>query len=394
MIGLRIVLMLLTMAAISTFGTTALKSHSVPDSAMLPEMEFTIGRTGGNCHNCIWIASQGEITADTPERFLAFLGSHEYAQKYKYDIRLHSTGGDLRGALRLGILFRELGFDTQVDRTVRLHKPPECGGDGPPCDLTLAEPGECLGACVYALAGGVERRVSDEDRIGLRPLSVEWKSAVVDAENESSFAALLGYLRRMGISAEIADIARGTMPNKVSILDSNTLRRTGIVNIYWRVADWRIEPRSGGAIAVSDVAYGPNFAATATVFCRTDQEQRVLLTISLDVSSYAKVNPGSLPISGIYVVPKGNEEMIYSDSTDRWRWRFDEPQAQNGTFAITIDITEELKEFIASDGFHVVLDAAMSFHRFYPDIVTLTGMYFPIPRGSIPTLQLAQRNCV
>ena len=71
----------------------------------------------------------------------------------------------------------------------------------------------------------------------------------------------------------------------------------------------------------------------------------------------------------------------------------DDQQAQNGILAITIDITEELKEFIASDGFRVALDAGMVFHRYFNN-VTWTGMDFPIPRTAVPTLQLALRNCV
>lgn len=206
----------------------------------------------------------------------------------------------------------------------------------------------------------------------------------------------MAYLRQMGVSPEVMDIAGSTAPGKISILDAETMRRTGIANLYWRTKGWKIEPRKKGAAAISEVAYGPSFTASAEVYCKAGQEQRANLTIAVDLAPYLKWLSGPPYVSGIDVIPIGNTgpTIGYHRPTSEKRFPIERSPIRGGIIYLTVDITNELPTLVAAKGFSVKLRAGMVFHRFFSDVVTLTGIHFPISASAASKVALTLRNCI
>jgi hypothetical protein len=80
-------------------------------------MQFTLAHTdmGASGHCCMWIAAEGEITMQTPDDFKAFLKTN--SGYWGPTVRLNSPGGSLLAGIKLGEMFREGGFSTEVGAT-------------------------------------------------------------------------------------------------------------------------------------------------------------------------------------------------------------------------------------------------------------------------------------
>lgn len=134
--------------------------------------------------NVCFIQATGEIDADTPNRFRAFLAGLdiEPGALRGREILLSSRGGDVDGAMALGRLIRETGLTTQIgqrrgprricrpspayDRLIVIAGQQREAGlreslMARPCiDVQESvEIASCLSACVFAFMGGDERTV-------------------------------------------------------------------------------------------------------------------------------------------------------------------------------------------------------------------------------------------
>ena len=110
--------------------------------------------------NSTWISADGEITADTPAAFEAFL---ENALIFKRQaIVINSPGGSVVAGLKLGAIIRKRDFLTTVARTLKTGRSVMDGH----ISISKLAPGECASSCVFAFAGGIERYVADGSRVG------------------------------------------------------------------------------------------------------------------------------------------------------------------------------------------------------------------------------------
>lgn len=142
-----------------------------------PPMQVTIVRAAGaacgtSCPE--WIAAQGRIDKDTPQRFrrvLAQLGHR------KLPILIDSPGGSVDEALAIGRLIRARGLDIAVTRT-DLHT---CQPGETACQrlvaggIRLGQPqpaqSKCASSCAFILAGGVNRHVGDGAVVGVHQVT-------------------------------------------------------------------------------------------------------------------------------------------------------------------------------------------------------------------------------
>ncbi|WP_139283855.1 hypothetical protein [Sulfitobacter pontiacus] len=97
------------------------------------------------------IVISGEITAETPSRFVAWLNRE---QPDGYIILLDGDGADPRAGMALGQIIRDHGFETEVGRVEY--------SDG------KIAPGRCFDACALAFLGGQARRFSDQAFLGFQ----------------------------------------------------------------------------------------------------------------------------------------------------------------------------------------------------------------------------------
>lgn len=158
-------------AAIAPIGPETVQQDNVAD------MRFVLVR--GKSFLCDpdcpeWIAAEGRITAETPQKLRELLGT---LGDRRLPVVINSPGGDLSGALAAGRLIRESKLDVAVARTEFMECEPEKPGctaqDGVYVGLTNDALGECDAACPIMLAGGVRRLVGPHARLRLRSLELD-----------------------------------------------------------------------------------------------------------------------------------------------------------------------------------------------------------------------------
>lgn len=115
-----------------------------------------------------WIAAQGAITPQTPQKLsqlLATLGNR------RLPVVVSSRGGDLSGALAAGRIIHENKLDVAVARTDFVGCDPaewNClAKDGAYAGLSVDGEGDCDSACALMLAGGARRLVGSQARLSL-----------------------------------------------------------------------------------------------------------------------------------------------------------------------------------------------------------------------------------
>lgn len=185
------------------------------------------------CH--FWVQASGEITASTPKDFLAYLER----SKYPYStIRFNSLGGDLRNAIRLGLILREKGFDTEAEI--------------------------CASACLYAFLGGANRTaIGKSPQLGIHRF---YREKAVLKPNERQFtgedldltqrlmAGLLLYTQQMGVDLRLISLSAEAGPNEMRWLAPEEADSLKVTYIAGKWLPWKIEvpQNSKGLVAISE----------------------------------------------------------------------------------------------------------------------------------------------
>lgn len=157
-------------------------------------------------------------------RFLAAKHVYPYGLPPKPTVCFDSNGGELLGAVNLGNKIREFGFDTCVEPNYRHFRP------NTPLQRKELAPKDavCASACIFALAGGVNREVRRGARVGVHQ-GANWK--VGETATQLSITALAGYLELMGVKGKLLDIASAYPPNQIYWLSTKEIRQLGLHNI-------------------------------------------------------------------------------------------------------------------------------------------------------------------
>ena len=143
-------------------------------------------------------------------------------------VLLNSTDGDLNSGIRLGQVLRQKYFNTRVGRTQLNRK-------------TLNEiDGQCYSACVLAFAGGVNRRIDPNDKIGIYALRSSTKT-VNENEMKAAVNNLEMYFEQMGVDRRFVNQMlqiKGSTVSLVSLSNAKLLNLdngTRIVTYPWRM---------------------------------------------------------------------------------------------------------------------------------------------------------------
>jgi hypothetical protein len=179
---------------------------------------------GSGCSEVI--SAEGEITNDTPRKFLEFVAQNLDNSQMRSVVFLHSPGGGVAASMKLGELFRKTGVLAVVARV----RPPATQGGA-----TVAVPGaRCFSACVYALMGARKRVVPPTSLVGIhRMFFYEYGRDPNTGENSthrtfgtSAFVNQLAhYANAMGVSRDLIYSAEKIDPDNIHILTSAELRR-------------------------------------------------------------------------------------------------------------------------------------------------------------------------
>ncbi len=229
-----------------------------------------------------WISAEGEITADTPTAFVTFLQDALIFPRQV--IVINSPGGSVVASMRLGKIIRERQFLTAVARTVRSDKSIMEGH----VSISSMVPGECASACVFALAGGVERSVADGSRVGANQISIDPNLA-------------FSYFTEMGVDPIIATMIASKTPGEIKWLSDNDLASTKIVYDPKVFGDWAVEPSKAGLVAFTKSVDGRR---QLTLFCSAS---RMKFQLTASGGAYATDfvtsigDPDEIEIAGIRI---------------------------------------------------------------------------------------------
>lgn len=193
-----------------------------------PDMRFRLMPYGSQsecARNCpLVIVADGEIRADTPARFRAFVESHRQNPRFHSVVILNSPGGVVEASMMLGRMFRA----TNVLAIVAKPAGRAQGG------MRLAG-GRCYSACAYALMGAAKRVVPPQSSVGIHRMHLDPRGAVAGVPARRVYGTpawvqrLSDYAAEMGISRDLIATAETIEPEKIRVLTQGELQR-------WRLA--------------------------------------------------------------------------------------------------------------------------------------------------------------
>lgn len=198
--------------------TIAALACLLPFSVLAEPMTFELQGSGGNCNGCEWIAASGEITAETPDAFRAFMADRERLYLYQA-VTFDSPGGNLGAAIELGRLLREAQATTAIGRTQPMEDMPQYFEQVPG--------GACESACVFAFLGG-EARWVDGERLGIHQFYTPDGREIPTAATQQIMGQIVMYLIDMGISPEMLTLASRIPGNDMHYLTEDEVARLGI----------------------------------------------------------------------------------------------------------------------------------------------------------------------
>ncbi len=219
------------------------------------DMQFTLSGNGGNCAGCEWVAAQGTITKDTPQRFL------EYVEKYGPPnlVALYSPGGNLDAGMKLGKMIRATGATTMVAKTVPMP--------GFPSFSDLA-PGVCASACSFSFMGGEERILRADDRLGMHQFYTTSGDAIESTVVQRVVGRTLLHTLRMGVDPRAIAAASFAGPDEMYWFGVDEAIELGLDNSSPQLEPWRLEPYKKGVVLTVIYRENPGREVGVTLFCR------------------------------------------------------------------------------------------------------------------------------
>lgn len=224
-------------------------------AAEAKRMTFVATGSGGNCNECEFTVADGDIAIDSVDDFREAGGKR---------VLINSPGGSLEGAIALGEEMRRQGVVVIVSSAQKR--------DGEPWyDATLE--GSCLSACVYALFGGVERRVPAKSSVGIHAFADEMPDGAANAPMYTRLeltavqrltGLLLEYTQRMGVDPLVIDWAAKQDNAGMRILNSEELLS---LRVTWKAnlaGNLRLEPYKNGLLARTET---PDANVKVTLVC-------------------------------------------------------------------------------------------------------------------------------
>jgi hypothetical protein len=190
-------------------------------------MTFSLARLQGQglCKpDCpMVIFANGAITAESPNEFAAFLTRTPDIAGVRSAIMINSPGGQVVGAMLLGLMRKELKMTTFVAQPVV-----DTSGNA-----VAIRSARCYSACTYALMGARVRIVPDGSQVGVHRMhSFNYARDPADNRYETRHifapAAQVEILRRytqiVGIDSRLVDIAESVDPTAIRVLTPAEMR--------------------------------------------------------------------------------------------------------------------------------------------------------------------------
>jgi len=200
------------------------------------------GSCGQDCDE--WIAAEGRFVPGTAQRLRDFLG---VLARKDLPVFFHSPGGSVGEAVLVGAVLHERTMTAGVGRTFTQQCRVFARED--PCQRLIASgaevkarlhagEGQCHSACVIALVGASERRISAGALIGihsarldakLRQQALQRSPGLAETSLSSVHENLQQYLTAMGIDPALQQLAAKVDTRRLYVLSRDEIARFGVV---------------------------------------------------------------------------------------------------------------------------------------------------------------------
>lgn len=240
--------------------------------------------TAGNSIEAMRIVIDGPFEKGLADRFESFMLNEE---PMAFVVALNSPGGNLFEGMKLGLLIRELGLWTTVQKE----------GEKQGSWSSLDDNAICASACAIAFLGGKLRQLNKGARLGYHQFYnsrssvsliddyLEERKVYSDVQQIS--AILVGYLSELGdVDLDVMQIAASAPPEDMYWVSPAEASDLNIVNgIEW--SPFWLEPYKNGIVAAkrrldSRSGYEPLYfyspVAQVTALCRAGKKVLMLST--------------------------------------------------------------------------------------------------------------------
>jgi hypothetical protein len=195
----------------------------IPPRARAAEMSFRLvpvgdpGRCGNGCP--LVIAAEGEITNETPDRFVQFVRESARQRNVRSVIFIDSPGGKVVSSMELGQAFRRLGVAAVVARPFESSAGSQFAA------------GHCYSACVYALMGGRTRVIPPQSKVGIHRMFTYDSASDPAGGTQNNMRhddggmreVLARYSTTMGVSRGLIDFAERTSSQSIHVLSPHEI---------------------------------------------------------------------------------------------------------------------------------------------------------------------------
>lgn len=204
-------------------------------------LEYSVGNTGGNCSDCVWVAAEGDIEEGDTAKLEVFLQRRGWQRPYL--VRINSPGGNVAEALELGQYLRIQRSRVIVSSTQSEFY--ESAGK----ELQSHDGGVCASACVFVLMGGVNREIDTDSIVGVHqfaPLQDRMESsAAAISSTQTTVAMLQAYAVQMDIDPMVLTLAAATPPEEMLWLEPRDMERLNLLtsrNSFKAFSTWELQP--------------------------------------------------------------------------------------------------------------------------------------------------------
>jgi hypothetical protein len=234
---LRLVLILCAWFGASGSGVWLLSS---PASAATMTFSLAKLQGAGLCKpDCpVIIFANGQISPDSPEDFARFVTSTPGLSKTRNAVMISSPGGQVVGALMLGLLWKQLNMTVIVAE-------PLTDTDK---NIIAIRAARCYSACAYALIGARTRVVPDGSQVGIHRMhSIRFSRDPADNRFQSDYvlapedqvAILRNYTKIVGINPKLIDLAETVAPTTIRVLTAAEMKDLQVITLPPRTAPAR-----------------------------------------------------------------------------------------------------------------------------------------------------------
>jgi hypothetical protein len=175
------------------------------------------------------VYANGEIVTGDAEGLLNALQSAKVHFDRRITVFLHSPGGSVVQALKLGRLITTLNADTSV---------------GQP-----GSPGDCLSACVWAYLGGDYRFLPDQSRIGVHQFAFgnenNIQTGTATAITQTLAAEIEQFIKQSRADTDFFKLVTSALPSDIYFVPHDKLRELRVVTDHIWDESWSYEYMKG-----------------------------------------------------------------------------------------------------------------------------------------------------